>query len=104
VRPVSGLSVTPFHPNSGAVVIPRNTAPPARSRFTDGASVEHGASNVVRLPYRIGGPFTHTMSLIVVGTPSIGESGAPARQRAVESLAIARAASSSMSENGLNCD
>src|SRR3954471_9676047 len=37
VMPVSGLSVTPFQPNSGVVVLPRNRAPFSRSRATAGA-------------------------------------------------------------------
>ena len=37
VTPVSGLSVTPFQPNSGVVVLPRNTAPCSRMRATGGA-------------------------------------------------------------------
>ncbi len=36
--PVSGESVTPFQPNSGVVVLPRITAPWARSRAVLGAS------------------------------------------------------------------
>jgi hypothetical protein len=31
--------------------MPMNTAPAARSRFTDGASCVHGWVDVVRLPY-----------------------------------------------------
>jgi hypothetical protein len=38
VMPVSGLSVTPFQPNSGVVVRPSSTAPCSRSRATAGAS------------------------------------------------------------------
>ena len=42
VMPVSGLSVEPFQPNSGVVVLPMRTAPASRSRATDGASSVHG--------------------------------------------------------------
>jgi hypothetical protein len=38
VMPVSGLSVTPFQPNSGVVVLPRKTAPCSRRRATDALS------------------------------------------------------------------
>ncbi|GAA13719.1 putative acetyl-CoA synthetase [Gordonia alkanivorans NBRC 16433] len=36
VTPVRGLSVTPFHPNSGVVTLPSITAPASRSRATAG--------------------------------------------------------------------
>src|ERR1044072_9406283 len=42
VMPVSGLSVTPFQPNSGVVVLPSSTAPASRSRAVTGASSFHG--------------------------------------------------------------
>jgi len=38
VIPVSGLSVTAFHPNSGVVVFPSKTARCSRKRATAGAS------------------------------------------------------------------
>src|SRR5688572_5102434 len=38
VMPDSGLSVTPFQPNSGVVVLPKNTEPFSRSRATMGES------------------------------------------------------------------
>src|SRR6202161_4197722 len=42
VTPVSGLSVTPFQPNSGVVVFPISTAPCSRSRATAGAYQFYG--------------------------------------------------------------
>src|SRR6186713_230642 len=42
VMPVSGLSVTPFQPNSGVVFFPIRTAPLSRSRATAGASSVQG--------------------------------------------------------------
>src|SRR3954469_3772049 len=42
VIPVSGLSQTPFQPNSGVVVLPKMTAPCSRNRATAGASSFHG--------------------------------------------------------------
>ena len=39
VMPVSGLSVEPFQPNSGVVVLPIRTAPASRRRATVGASL-----------------------------------------------------------------
>ncbi len=41
VMPVSGLSVTPFQPNSGVVVLPSSTAPCSRRRAVEGASSAH---------------------------------------------------------------
>src|ERR671937_1367725 len=38
VTPNRGLSVTPFQPSSGVVVLPSSTAPCSRSRATLGAS------------------------------------------------------------------
>ena len=49
VMPVSGLSVTPFQPNSGVVVLPSSTAPCSRSRATAGASSFHGPFGIDRL-------------------------------------------------------
>ena len=49
VTPVSGLSVTPFQPNSGVVVLPTSTAPCSRSRATAGASSSHGCVRVDRV-------------------------------------------------------
>ena len=57
VIPLSGESVTPFQPNSGVVVLPRNTAPRSRSRATDGASSSHRpAGSTVREPFRVQRP------------------------------------------------
>src|SRR3954464_13705614 len=42
VMPVSGLSVTPFQPNSGVVVLPSSTAPCSRNLAVAGASSCHG--------------------------------------------------------------
>src|SRR5580765_3268994 len=57
VMPVSGLSVEPFQPNSGVVVLPMNTAPASRSRATTGASSSQGPfGSTVSDPRRIGQP------------------------------------------------
>src|SRR3954462_11495886 len=65
VMPVSGLSVTPFQPNSGVVFLPINTAPLSRSRATDGASSSHGpAGSTVFEPRSVGHPLVSRMSLI----------------------------------------
>ena len=42
VMPVNGLSVMPFQPNSGVVVLPRKTAPCSRRRATMGVSSSLG--------------------------------------------------------------
>src|SRR5882757_9957339 len=92
VMPVSGLSPIAFQPNSGVVVLPRNTAPLSRRRATEGASSVQGCpGSTVLLPRRVGQPLVSTMSLIEVGTPSTGPSGAPACQRASDARAAASA-------------
>src|SRR5262249_36047495 len=96
VTPVSGLSVTPFHPNSGVVVLPMRTAPASRSRATVGASSFHGPfGSTVREPRSVGQPLVSRMSLTATATPSSGEAGAPFRQRASEARASASAAARS---------
>jgi len=62
----------------------------------------HGAVDVVRLPYLTVQSLTHTISLMVVGTPSMPDKGAPLRHRAVDSFAVAKAVSASISEKALN--
>src|SRR5690606_18971169 len=89
VAPWRSESVTPFQANSGVVFLPRNTAPAARSRATAGASTSHGpASSIRALPRSVGQPLVSRMSLMDMGMPSTGLSGAPARQRSVASPAI----------------
>src|SRR5436305_9291942 len=46
VTPVNGLSVTPFQPNSGIVVLPTTIAPCSLRRATVGASCAADASDV----------------------------------------------------------
>ena len=68
VTPVSGLSVTPFQPNSGVVVLPRNTAPCSRSRATVAPSSSHfWFGSIVREPRSVGQPFARIRSFTVVG-------------------------------------
>src|SRR5262245_61578351 len=88
VTPVNGLSVTAFQPNSGIVVLPIRIAPCSRRRATAGASSVDGASEVSLEPNRAGMPATRRLSLMPTGTPSIRPLGAPAIQRASESLAF----------------
>ena len=88
VTPVNGLSVTAFQPNSGMVVLPMMIAPCSRSRATAGASCAAGAAGVSFEPKRAGMPATRRLSLMPTGTPSIRPRGAPARQRASDSLAL----------------
>src|SRR5262249_18540559 len=69
---VRGLSVPPFQPNSGVVVLPSSPAPDSLSRATAGASAEAGSAGVVREPRMVGQPLARTRSLTVAGTPSTG--------------------------------
>src|SRR5262244_3096446 len=76
VMPVKGLSVTPFQPNSGVVVLPSNTAPDSLRRATTGASsFQSWLGSTVSEPRSVGQPLVTMMSLIDVGTPSTGPSG-----------------------------
>src|SRR5271163_3735199 len=71
VMPVSGLSVEPFQPNSGVVVLPIRTAPASRNRATDGASSVHGpVGSTVSEPRRVAQPLVSRRSLTATGTPS----------------------------------
>src|ERR671920_2600954 len=82
VDPVSGLSVTPFHPYSGVVVFPRMTAPCSRSRAATGASSFHSWWGlIVRDPRSVGHPLVRIRSFIEAGTPSSRPLGGPGRDR-----------------------
>src|SRR5204863_1114080 len=82
VMPVSGLSVTPFQPNSGVVVLPRSTAPCSRRRAVAGASSFHGPlGSTVFEPRSVGQPRVRMMSLMDTGTPSSRPFGWPPCQR-----------------------
>ena len=95
VTPVSGLSVTPFQPNSGVVVFPSSTARCSRSRATAGASTVHGpASSMVSEPRSVGQPLVSSRSLTETGTPSSSPAGSPACHRCSDSFADASASSS----------
>src|SRR5450755_3135933 len=88
VMPVSGLSVEPFQPNSGVVVLPISTAPASRNLATEGASSVHGPlGSTVREPRRVGQSLVSNKSLTATGTPSSGDNGSPALQRASDSSA-----------------
>src|SRR6185295_13969269 len=68
VMPVSALSVTPFQPNSGVVVLPSSTAPCSRRRATAGASSFHGPfGSTVLEPRSVGQPLVRSRSLIDTG-------------------------------------
>ena len=78
VAPNSAESVTPFQPYSGEVVLPKSTVPAWRRCWPTGESRVHGPSaSVARLPMRVGRPLVITMSLMVMGTPSMSESRLP---------------------------
>ena len=102
VVPVRGLSVTPFQPNSGVVVLPMSTAPASRRRATGGPSTSQAwSASMVRDPRRVGHPLTRMRSLTVVGTPSIGLSGASSCHRRSDCRAASRALSPSITQNAL---
>jgi hypothetical protein len=79
--------------NSVVTVLPRMTAPASRSAATAAAS--RPVSNPVHSgePCPVGMSMVSMISLMPTGMPSIGDNGAPARQRAVARSALARAPS-----------
>lgn len=94
--PYSGLSVTPFQPNSGVVVLPSSTAPALRINPENGASTSHGPlADEVREPLRVGMPAVRVKSLIDAGTPSNAPQGWPLNQRCSEARAAFKAPSGS---------
>ncbi len=105
VTPNSGLSVTPFQPYSGEVVLPSRTVPASRIRAPVGESMFHGPSgSVAMLPMREGMPLVSTMSLMVTGTPSMSESRLPPFfQRFSEARAVRSAPSGSRCWKALSC-
>src|SRR5471032_3494729 len=90
LMPVSLLSVTPFQPNSGILVLPRKTAPCSRMRATAGESSFHGpAGSDTSEPFKVDQPLLSHWSLTVVGMPSSRPFGAPLTQRVSDSRAAA---------------
>ena len=103
VTPVSALSVTPFQPSSGVVVLPGSTAPERRSEATTGASSSHGpAGSIAVEPRSVGQPWVTSRSLTPTGTPSSGPAGSPRAQRASDARAPVSAASASTRQNALS--
>ncbi len=103
VIPVSGLSVRPFQPNSGVVVLPISTAPCSRRRATQGASSSQGWSwSTVLEPRGVDQPLVSRMSLMEVGTPSTRPRGALMRQRSSDSRAALSARSASTRRKALS--
>src|SRR5262249_111436 len=89
VVPCRGESVSAFQPNSGVVLLPMMTMPAARKRSTTGAFSLAGVCPVACEPERGGQALAGVVSLMVVGTPSSGDSGRPCCQRASEAFAAA---------------
>ena len=96
VTPESGESVIAFQPNSGVVVLPKNSAPASRSRATAGESSLHSwFGSIVREPTRRGQPRVSSVSFSATGTPSSSPIGSPRCQRRSDSRAAAIALSGS---------
>src|SRR4051812_38660981 len=102
VMPVSGPCVIPFQPNSGVVVLQKNTAPASRRRATPGVSSALGEDAVACEPIRVGQPLTCAVSLIATGTPSSGPIGSPRRQRSADATASPRPCASSSRQIALS--
>ena len=79
--------------NSVVTVFPTMTAPASRSAATLAASRSERKPANSGEPFSVGMSAVSMMSLIPIGMPSIGERGSPARQRAVDWSAAARAPS-----------
>ena len=78
--------------NSVVTVLPMMTAPASRNARTQAASFcERQPANSGE-PISVGMSTVSMMSLMPTGMPSMADSGLPARQRAVELSAAARAA------------
>ena len=78
-----------------AWVLPRMTAPAARSRATSVASLDGNVCAKAAAPARVGMPATSMMSLTPTGTPWSGPGACPAARAASRSRASARAARAS---------
>src|SRR5689334_8688774 len=103
VMPVSGLSVTPFQPNSGVVVLPTITAPCSRSRATAGASsLQDCFGSTVREPRSVGQPLVRSRSLIDAGTPSSRPLGSFLSHLFSDSLALLIAETASTTQKALS--
>src|ERR1041385_4050990 len=69
--------------SSGVVVLPRRMAPASRSACTLAESRRDSWPSHIGEPWPVGMSAVSMMSLMAIGMPSIGDSGLPARQRAV---------------------
>ena len=79
--------------NSVVVVLPTMTAPASRSACTLAESRCQSVPSHIGEPWPVGMSAVSMMSLMAIGMPSIGDSGLPSRQRAVEASAAAIAPS-----------
>jgi len=80
-----------------------STQPASRRRAAGGASSVAGTSTLAAVPSGSGTPRVAMFSLMVQGTPSSGDSGAPARQRCSDCRAWASAASVSSAYSACSC-
>ena len=87
VTPQLGDSVVPVLASSGRFVLPKITAPAARSRRTTSASSAAGPP-CAAVPWVLTSPATSALSLIATGTPSSGRSSPPARRRSAWSASV----------------
>ena len=97
--PKVGDSVNGVIISSGTFVLPRITAPAARSRRTTSASAL-GRLSMALVPQAVSSPGTSVSSLIAIGTPSSGRSS-PLRRRASACAASARARSANTTRKAL---
>src|SRR6266550_4036463 len=93
VMPVSGLSPSPFQPNSGVVVLPSITPPAFRRRRTTGGSTSGTRCSKMYDPDIVRTPFVKCRSLMENGMPCSGPSAAPFTTACSAARAAAIAAS-----------
>src|SRR6266542_3516538 len=102
VMPVSGLSPSAFHPNSGVVVLPIMMPPAPLSRRTKGASTSVTRCSKMQEPAMVRTPLVNARSLMVNGMPWSGPSTSPraaacSARRAVSSADSAMTAQKALS-------
>ena len=102
VGPNRVLSVAPFQPYSGVLVLPRTMAPAALRRSTDGASSVGTLSALRREPQVVLIPRVMTTSFTATGTPCRGPSSSPRCTVASAAWALCRAESNAGVQKALS--
>jgi len=102
VIPNDGPSVSPMIASSGRFVLPRITAPAARSRRTSSPSRAAGVL-LAAVPQVVTSPARSSESLTAIGTPRSGRCASPAARRASACSASASARSRRTVRKAFSC-